>query len=179
MSAKPLGLILCGGQSRRMGQDKWQLRIYGKTWAEYLASLLEPLCEKVYFSSTKELDIPNASFVIDRYPDEGPLAGWQSFAEDFPGRDLLSLPVDMPLLTAATVELLGGVKSGFLAGPHEKAPLAAFLRAADLEALSVQFSEGLRSAFSFWEGVEHQEFQLGSDRELKNINMARDLPNKR
>ena len=162
-----------------MGEDKWKLRIYGTTWAEYLASLLKPLCDEVYFSVSQELDIPGASFVIDRHPGEGPLAGWQSFAEEFPGRDLLSLPVDMPLLTAATVEMLEGEQSGYLAGPREKAPLAAFIKAKDLEVLGQHFSGGLRSAFAFWEKLGHREFELGSDRELLNINSGRDLPNKR
>lgn len=158
-----------------MGQDKWCLRIYGTTWAEYLASLLQPFCEKVYFSSTKELDIVG-SFVIDKHPGEGPLAGWQSFAEDFPGRDLISLPVDMPLLTADTVVELARGPTGFLVGPQEKAPLAAYIEAKDLEMLKKRFSEGLRSTFEFWQECPHKNFKIATDRELKNINMARDLP---
>jgi molybdopterin-guanine dinucleotide biosynthesis protein A len=176
VSEKYLGLVLCGGESRRMGVDKWDLRIYGKTWAEYSRDLLAPFCEKVYFSAGTELVIPNAEFVIDALPGEGPLTGWVSFQKRFPGRSLLTLPVDMPLLTSDDVAALPGDDSGYLSGPEEKAPLAACLRAEDLEKLCQHFDKGLRSAFEFWEKTPHRIRQIASDRPLVNFNSPQDMP---
>lgn len=171
-------MVLCGGESRRMGEDKWKLRIYGQTWANYVATLLKPHCETVFISSVKklELDFP---FVIDEFPGEGPLGAWYSFSKKFPGRNLISLPVDMPLLTTDDVACLRGEESGYLAGPEEKAPLAAFISADDLLLLAEKFEAGLRSAFEFWGICAHQIRYISSDRPLKNLNAPKDLPNKR
>ena len=44
------GLVVCGGQSTRMGMDKSQLQYHGVPQREWLYELLQPLCEDVYIS---------------------------------------------------------------------------------------------------------------------------------
>lgn len=57
VSIAPLnGLVLAGGNSRRMGRDKTALRIHGRTQAEHVISLLSAFCETVFVSVRPEQD---------------------------------------------------------------------------------------------------------------------------
>jgi len=41
------GLILAGGKSKRMGQDKGSINYYGKPHREFLAELIAPFCKVI------------------------------------------------------------------------------------------------------------------------------------
>ena len=58
------GLVVCGGQSTRMGMDKSQLQYHGVPQREWLYELLQPLCEDVYISCNAE----QAAEIGDSYP---------------------------------------------------------------------------------------------------------------
>jgi molybdopterin-guanine dinucleotide biosynthesis protein A len=110
-----LGVILCGGQSSRMGSDKGLLKLEAKTWAQTafdkLAGLNFPIVISVnekqladyaaVFSST-ELITDNSTLSI-----HGPLSGVLSVHLRHPAEDLLILACDMPLMeTSLLKELL-------------------------------------------------------------------------
>jgi molybdenum cofactor guanylyltransferase len=110
-----LGVILCGGQSSRMGSDKGLLKLEAKTWAQTafdkLAELNFPIVisvnEKQYndyavvFKSI-ELITDNSSLSI-----HGPLSGVLSVHLQHPSEDLLIFACDMPLMeTVLLKELL-------------------------------------------------------------------------
>ncbi|WP_143870309.1 molybdenum cofactor guanylyltransferase [Catenovulum sediminis] len=89
-------LILAGGQSRRMGEDKAQLKLYGRNLLEYMQDKLERAgFYSVYVSGCKKGQI------ADRYPNYGPLAGLDALSAlpDCPA-NVMVLPVDMPALSA-------------------------------------------------------------------------------
>lgn len=48
------GLVLAGGQSLRMGQDKGAINWHGKPQREYVADLLQPVCNEVFISCRPE-----------------------------------------------------------------------------------------------------------------------------
>lgn len=178
MAQEPFGLVLCGGQSTRMGEDKWSLQIGDLCWAEHLAILLEGFSEKVIISSNKKFDLDGDwDFLIDDEPNQGPLGAWVTFARKFPGRDLITVPVDMPLLNWSILSELAGEDSGYLQGPGEKAPLTAYLKAKALEELLIHYELGIRSTFEFWQKIAHRPRIVGSDKELKNLNSPQDLAN--
>ena len=43
-----LGVVLCGGKSKRMGSDKGLKKIDDKTWAEHIAAVVVQLVEHVF-----------------------------------------------------------------------------------------------------------------------------------
>lgn len=96
------GLVLSGGQSRRMGQDKAMMRYKGETLLEHAAKLLTKAgCQQVLISRNA------AGYLQDVIPDGGPLAGVHAALETLnSGDDLLVLPVDMPQMSPAYLQAL-------------------------------------------------------------------------
>lgn len=75
---KPIrGLVLCGGHSTRMQQDKALIHYHGKPQYEYVYDLLQPYCEQVFISGRKEVDYGTCPVIHDIENPEpiGPLAG--------------------------------------------------------------------------------------------------------
>ena len=104
------GLILTGGRSTRMGQDKSQLIYHGKPQREHLTELLTPYCEVVFWSvnadQAVESTAANQPVVVDRFDFPGPLNGiLSSFAHD-PSAAWLVVACDMPLLTTRSLDAL-------------------------------------------------------------------------
>lgn len=101
------GLILCGGRSLRMQQDKSQLDYHGIPQWQYLYQLLAPLTEKVYLSCRADQQLDTALPVItDSIDDAGPATGILSAFKAFPDKAWLVLACDLPLISAQSLELL-------------------------------------------------------------------------
>lgn len=96
-----LGIVLAGGQSRRMGEDKALLNWEGKTLLEHATQLLQEVgCDEVFVSR-------NAPHCIkDIYPGKGPVAGIHACLAASESFEALVIPVDMPLLTRASLSNL-------------------------------------------------------------------------
>lgn len=112
-SVPPLkGLILAGGESRRMGTDKAALQFAGKTLLDRAVSIMAPLVDSVFVSGRAEqrLQAGRASyaFIADSLGPEirGPAAGILSAHRCYPDAAWLIMAVDMPLVTAAVLKRL-------------------------------------------------------------------------
>ncbi|MGI9236765.1 MAG: NTP transferase domain-containing protein [Woeseiaceae bacterium] len=110
-TAKPLfGLVLAGGESRRMGQDKASLRRDGQSQLAYTVHLLDDLVERVFVSTRadQQNDAERSRFnqIIDRYEGMGPVAGILSAMDEYPGIDWLVLACDLPNVDAVTLSKL-------------------------------------------------------------------------
>lgn len=94
------GLILCGGKSSRMGQDKTTVNFRGKSFLAHATSLMESLGIDYYLSinSSQKHLFEMFNCIEDRYPDKGPLGGIASALRELQC-DLLVIPVDMPELS--------------------------------------------------------------------------------
>lgn len=101
------GLILCGGRSLRMQQDKSQLDYHGLPQWQYLYQLLQPLTEKVFLSCRADQQLNTELPVIfDSVGDAGPATGILSAYKAFPDRAWLVLACDLPLISAQSLDLL-------------------------------------------------------------------------
>lgn len=101
------GLVLAGGRSTRMGQDKSLLVYHGMPQREYLFNLLSLYCNQVFTSCNNLQQVPSSlNPVPDRFEIHGPLNGIVSaFAFD-PHCSWLIVAIDMPFVNEATLELL-------------------------------------------------------------------------
>ncbi|TAF75540.1 MAG: molybdenum cofactor guanylyltransferase [Bacteroidetes bacterium] len=95
------GLVLCGGQSSRMGSDKGTLLHNGKLWAKAVEEKLEPFCNKTFLSiNNSQSDIYINHFdakklIKDIENQKGPLAGIISAHKKYPVADWIIIPCDM------------------------------------------------------------------------------------
>ncbi len=104
------GLVLAGGQSRRMGRDKALLVRDGQSQLSYVASLLGQVTDKVFVSTRgDQQDDPERSRfanIVDRYDNIGPVAGILSAMDEHPESDWLVVACDLPNIDAPTLEFL-------------------------------------------------------------------------
>ena len=104
------GLVLAGGESRRMGQDKALLQRDGCSQIENVFVLLQSVTDRQFVSARREQqDDPERSRfpqIVDRYDDIGPVAGILSAMHEHPDVDWLVVACDLPNLDHATLEFL-------------------------------------------------------------------------
>jgi molybdopterin-guanine dinucleotide biosynthesis protein A len=97
------GLVLCGGQSTRMGNDKGMMAYQSLSWAQYLSLLLNTFCDEVFVSINdsqhekyvqlfpeKNLIYDNTTLTIN-----GPLLGIMSAHLQYTNESFLVLACDM------------------------------------------------------------------------------------
>ncbi|SFW82584.1 NTP transferase domain-containing protein [Chitinophaga sancti] len=145
------GLILCGGRSLRMQQDKSQLDYHGLPQWQYLAQLLAPLTEKVYLSCREDQELETAlEVIIDSVGDAGPATGILSAYKAFPERAWLVLACDLPLISAQSLELL----------------IASRDRAREATAFISSFKQSPEPLMTIWEpaGLKRLDLERGCPR---------------
>lgn len=99
-------LILAGGESRRMGQDKANLLLGERTLLQSVVATLQPLFTEVIVNVRQlrhEIDLPQ---VCDDPSHIGPLAGLVAGLERINTPWLFALACDMPFITPAVIEYL-------------------------------------------------------------------------
>jgi len=111
MTTRPTyGLVLAGGESRRMGSDKALLVRDGQSQLAHIAALLERLTDRVYVSTRSEQqdESERSRFaqIVDRYENIGPIAGILSALEEHPQADWLVVACDLPNIDEATLQFL-------------------------------------------------------------------------
>jgi molybdopterin-guanine dinucleotide biosynthesis protein A len=117
------GLVLAGGESRRMGRDKALLVRDGHSQLAHIAALLEGITERVYVSSRQDQqgDPERSRFenIVDRYEGIGPIAGILSAMDAQPNADWLVVACDLPNIDEATLSFL-------IENSNTKQPFTAF-----------------------------------------------------
>ncbi|MFN7115687.1 MAG: NTP transferase domain-containing protein [Saprospiraceae bacterium] len=107
-SLPPLyGLVLAGGESRRMGQDKSLFDYHGKPQREHLADLLNSLCAKTFISGRAGQAMETSYPVLqDTFLELGPYGAILSAFRAEPNAAWLVVACDLPLLDSTTLQQL-------------------------------------------------------------------------
>jgi molybdopterin-guanine dinucleotide biosynthesis protein A len=103
------GLVLAGGQSKRMGSDKGLMQWHGKEQRYHVADLLKNFCEDVFIScradQEKEIDT-NYKTLTDTFLNLGPYGGILSALRSDSTKAWLVVACDLPLVDEATIKYL-------------------------------------------------------------------------
>lgn len=148
-------VLLAGGESRRMGQDKATLRLDGKPLWQIQLELLRKLNPHEILISAREDPAwrpDDVVFVPDKQPSRGPLSGLAASLGKIETTHLLVLAIDMPFMTEEhLLSLSAGIAPGVGVVPmidHRAEPLAAiypFKAAAGAEAMLLGPDVSMRS----------------------------------
>lgn len=106
----PVGAVLCGGASRRMGRDKSLIEVDGRSLAERAATACRAAgCDTVLAigGDASALAAAGLAPVADEYPGEGPLGGILTALDAAgPADEVVIVPVDVPDLAPASIRRL-------------------------------------------------------------------------
>jgi len=118
-NAKLYGLVLSGGKSTRMGEDKGLITYHDLPQREHLYHLLKEVCDQTFISirNDQEKEIPQEfETIIDKDEFRGPYNGLLSAHAEHPDVAWLVLACDLPLVDKnALLELINGRNSNKIA----------------------------------------------------------------
>ncbi len=101
------GLVLAGGRSLRMGNDKGLITFHEKPQREHVFELLSEFCDKVYVSCNDQQDVPkHLNPLPDRFDITSPLNGILTALTHDPTAAWLVVAVDMPMVDKRVLQHL-------------------------------------------------------------------------
>src|SRR5215203_2592803 len=107
-----LGVVLCGGESKRMGSDKGLLQLDGKTWTEHIVKKLSEEDLPVVISINEKQQEPYSrifkkeELIVDQLPMHGPLNGLLTVHQQNSQQDILLMACDLIDMDKSTLEAL-------------------------------------------------------------------------
>jgi molybdopterin-guanine dinucleotide biosynthesis protein A len=102
------GVVLAGGKSARMGQDKGSMNWHGVKQREYIADLLSNFCSETFISCRDEQQITDTTYplLLDAYTGIGSYGAILSAFQKNSNAAWLVVACDLPLIDEATLEYL-------------------------------------------------------------------------
>ncbi len=184
--------VLCGGKSRRMGQDKAFLNWKGQTMLDHMVGEMSGDGREILISASKEISALigtrySAEVVADEWFDHGPLEGLRCVLKRAQADSVFFCAVDMPFMTLSAVRHLEQEMEKpeyqdcdclvFKEG-SQRHPLCGIYRKSALPVLEKQLEEKCYRVMVFLESLNGRTFQIeesGLDpRILCNINTLED-----
>jgi len=139
MIADCTGVVLAGGDSRRMGSDKTRLSFGGKTLLQRAVDSLRGVFPQVLVSVREPREDIDAPLVFDEHPGAGPLAGLCAALAKAETPWVFAIAADMPFLDPELIRHLAGQRAKVQAVvpviQGYPQPLAAFYATSALPAL--------------------------------------------
>lgn len=112
MIADCTALILAGGESRRMGQDKANLLLGEHTLLQRVTHIVQPLFDDIIVSVRAPRADCDLLQVSDNPLHSGPLAGLAAGLEQVKTSWVFAVACDMPFITAPLIECLAEFREG-------------------------------------------------------------------
>jgi|WetSurMetagenome_2_1015567.scaffolds.fasta_scaffold92131_2 molybdenum cofactor guanylyltransferase len=181
------GIVLAGGISSRMGQDKSLMLFHGKPLIGYAIDALLPVCGKVIISSNCSVyDFPGIEVWPDEFPVRAPMIGLYSCLKRSLTDWNLVLSCDMPLIDHRLFTFLLGLTKGYetvipVHGDNCHEPLCGLYNRSVLECLEQKVQAGQYGMVRFIRSTRcrlveidsHQAFY--SEKIFSNVNSPSDF----
>jgi molybdopterin-guanine dinucleotide biosynthesis protein A len=182
-----LGLVLSGGKSRRLGQDKALLSFReGTNQLDWTLSLLDRFCDRLAVSCREDqLSVRGNAFGAVALPDDpelsGPIAGVVAGLKRAAGSPVLAVACDMPLLDASVIMRLvtqrdsNRLATCYVAEDGRPEPMCAIYESECLELLEKSARQGRKSLRRFLEQSAVAQIALNETQMLASANTAQDV----
>lgn len=175
--------ILCGGRSRRMGQDKALMKVGGESLLNKQISNSSSYFKEIVLLSGENVYPVEFRQLNDEITDAGPLSGLLTALKDGKNRSeklITIFPVDLPYLSETTIQKLSSIKpketdeAVFLKSNFDIQPLAGVYRTRLIDKLEEYLKTGNRMVFGFANSLNYSIIHVKED-ELRNINTKDDI----
>ncbi len=186
LTVRPVGFVVAGGLSTRMGRDKALLPWQGSTLLDHAIARLSSVCSEVRIlcGPAPRYEDRGRPLVVDAIPDGGPLAGIAAGLESAGDAGGVYLGVDLPLVTVALLATLTAMTDADAivpVTPEGPEPLCAVYRAGCRDAVRARLAAGDRRMTSFWPDVRVRALEgaalaaFGDPRRIfRNVNAPAD-----
>ena len=181
-------IVLAGGKSSRMGQDKALIKLGDRPLLYQICTLAQKCATQVYVVTPwveKYQDIlpNNCQIIPEKISHQGPLGGFALGLQYVKQEWVLLLACDLPLLTTAVVkqwcQYLPTVSAEAIALLPSSSkgwePLCGFYRLSCLPLLTTYLEEGGKSFQSWLSNHQVQEIPISDRQILFNCNTPEDL----
>lgn len=158
---KRCGVVLAGGQSRRMGTNKALLELHSKPAISIVADELAICTDGIVIiaNDARPLSFLPWTIIGDRFSGEGPLAGIESALYHIEADLFLIAACDMPLINHEIYQymlekLLDNNSDAIIpVYQNRQHPLAGIYRKGVLPEIQVQLQHGQRKVTSFFQHI--------------------------
>jgi molybdenum cofactor guanylyltransferase len=171
------GIILAGGKSSRMGQDKALLKIDGEPMIGHVSKLLRAFCDEIIVSSSNKEHAQFGDFMVeDAIKDSGPLAGIQAGLLAAKNDQCFVLSCDTPFVTKEVLERLRENSEGKLitvsSNSHRLQPLIAIYSKKALRDISSYLERDERSLLPLQKicNAKVVHFDANDSKAFENLN---------
>jgi molybdopterin-guanine dinucleotide biosynthesis protein A len=180
------GVVLAGGQSKRMGRDKALLELGGRTLIARVLDKLALLCDELIISANERDPYTHLAgrVVPDVIPGRGALGGIHAGLAAMRNERAVVVACDMPFLNVSFLRFLAAISPGFdvvvpRLGPYYE-PLHAVYGRNCVTAIERVVADGPQRVVALFEGVrvsevpEEQVRLYAAERSFLNVNTPAD-----
>lgn len=173
------GIILSGGKSTRMGQDKGLIELNGKPMIQHVIDHIDPICEEVLISAN---DNAYERFGYPVYPDEindiGPAGGIISCLKHSTNEKNIIISCDLPYASTHFLRNLLGLSGDYQitipkSGPYHQ-PLCAIY---SKEVQSVFLECVNKGIFSLKSIIKELRMQVIEQADVDDFDLSKELRN--
>ncbi len=101
------GVVLAGGESSRMGEEKSLMQFRKQQLINFSISALQPYCSEILISSSKDIHQKfSCRIIADEFQKIGPIAGIHSALKNSKTDYIIILPCDSPMVKPQFVQYL-------------------------------------------------------------------------
>jgi len=175
-------VILAGGKSTRMKQDKALVKINDISLLDHQIALLSPIFENILISSNIEYS-NEINFIKDIYKDKGPIGGIYSILQNIKADKAFVIAVDMPFVSQEIIyTLIENNKNFDITIPiinNEIEPTCAIYSKNCIKTIEKQIKNNNNRLSDFIKNCKtnYTEFNTGFLKNFINLNTPNDIKN--
>lgn len=180
-----IALVLCGGNSTRMGTDKSMLQYYDKPQRYHVYDMLQPFCDEAFISCNESQSagmLAGYKVLSDLpgYRNSGPMGALLTAYSRFPGKHILLIGCDYPFLSVAELINFSACCTDAPAGFYNEAedlyePLLAWYPDTACKPVKEMYAAGQHSLQDFLEESSAVKYYTANKQCISSVDTPEDF----